>query len=147
MGATQCKCECQNRPKQAENQDRAALVDHKKAYNELYAKHEKLLQASSSVQPVQSQISDEAIDSFVKKLLADPKTNIYGFPDVVEGAVYRNVLKTMLHAVAHISDDSSILFLGHKIRITIEPVEANVTEEVTVTAKEDKGKEEFEHLI
>lgn len=143
MGATQCKCQCEcqlpkDTPKQPETQDKSLLA-RQQAFDDLYAKHERLLQTSTTVQPVHSQISDEAIDSFVKKLIDDPKTNIYGFPDVVESAVYRNVLKTMLHAVAHISDDSSILFLGHRIRITIEPADAVVT---PCVSDNDKGKEE-----
>lgn len=114
----------------------------KDAYDSLYAKHEALLNTREPIRDVQSRISDEAIDKFVKTLIEDPKTNIYGFPDVVEGAVYRNVLKTMLHAVSHVTDDSNVLFLGHKIRIIIEPavLEEGICQKNEVT---DKGKEEL----
>lgn len=115
------------------------LQTTKKAYDDLYAKHEALLNARGSISNLESQISDEAIDRFVKTLIDDPKTNIYGFPDVVESAVYRNVLKTMLHAVAHVTNDSNVLFLGHKIRIVIEPIK----EELCGT-NEDLNKEKFE---
>jgi hypothetical protein len=52
--------------------------------------------------------------------------NIYGFPDIVENAIYKNVLKIVLHAAGHMADNSGILFLGHKIKIIIEPVEENL---------------------
>lgn len=89
-------------------------------FENLKKKHEALLGRSADIP--KSVISDEAIGSFVQKLIDDPDTNIYGFPDRMEKALYNKLLKTILHAVAHISDESAILLFGHRIRIMIQPL-------------------------
>ena len=94
----------------------------KERYDELYAKHSLLLQ-QRPLQAVTSKISDAAVDGFVKELLADPNINIYALPDALEGALYRNILKTILHAMAHATDATGVILLGHKIKIVIEPLQ------------------------
>lgn len=101
---------------------RRELERCREAYDILYTKYDKLLTARTAVEVVKSKISDEAIDSFVTQMMADPHTNMYGFPDVVESAIYRKLLKTTLGAVAHAADSTEIRFMGHKITFTIEPV-------------------------
>jgi predicted nuclease with TOPRIM domain len=108
----------------------------KDAYDQLCEKHKALVEDLNIPQAPASKISEDAVAEFVEKLMADPKTNIYGFPDVIESAVYRNLLKTVLHAVAHACDESVIVFLGHQIRVSIQPLEV----------VDDKGKEEEELL-
>jgi len=92
------------------------------AYDELYQKHEALLaERARDAASVSSLVSDEAVDAFVEKLLADPGVNMRFVPDSLEGTVYRNVLKMVLHSFAHASDAAGIELLGHRIRIVIQP--------------------------
>jgi hypothetical protein len=92
------------------------------AYNQLYQKHEALLaeRARNASPAPASRVSDVALDAFVKTLLADPGVNMRFVPDAIEGAVYRNVLKMVLHSLAHASDTAGIELLGHHIRLVIE---------------------------
>ena len=103
------------------------LIKIQQAYDELYKKHTILLQQMSKENAVQtnkhSNISDEAIQKFVEGLLADPTVNIYGFPDVIEAAVYRNVIRLMLGDVEMLFNKVSIDLIGHKITIVMEPCE------------------------
>lgn len=89
-------------------------------FENLRKKHEMLL--NHEVKLSESVISDEAIDNYVKELVSDPKVNIYGFPDSMEKALYQKLLKTILHAVSHISEESAILLFGHRISIIVKPV-------------------------
>ena len=75
-----------------------------------------------------SRVSDAAVDRFVTTLLADPGVNLRYVPDAVEGAVYRNLLTVLLHAVARTSDTAGIELLGHRIRLVIEPIEPAPTD-------------------
>jgi hypothetical protein len=95
--------------------------ENNEEFENLKKKHEALLGRSSDIP--KSVISDKAIGSFVQKLIDDPDTNIYGFPDRMEKALYNKLLKTILHAVAHVSDESAILLFGHRIRIMIQPLD------------------------
>jgi len=70
-----------------------------------------------------SRVSNAEIDRFVKTLLADPSTNLQYVPDFVEGAVYRNILKAALHALARTSENASIELFRHRIRFTITPMD------------------------
>ena len=102
-------------------------IDWKKKYDELYAKYNILLSKIAKINPgtdpIESRISDEAVDQYVKTVVADPKLNIYAIPDAIEGALYRNVLKLMLHSIAHATDATSLVFIGHKVRLVMEPLE------------------------
>lgn len=105
---------------------RKELEDRSKHYeNEyelLYKKHEELIQKMET-KNTSSKISEKAIDAFVKTMMDDPKTNIKGFPDAIESALYKKALKTIMYALAHTADVTSLRFMGHKISITIEPEE------------------------
>lgn len=97
--------------------------DHYKTeYEKLYQKHEALIQ-EMELKNTSSKISEKAIDSFVKTMMDDPKTNIRGFPDAIESALYKKALKTIMYAIAHAADVTSLHFMGHKISIAIEPEE------------------------
>lgn len=100
-------------------------IDWKKKYDDLYAKYNVLLSKIAKIPTPQteSRISDAAVDQYVKTIVADPKLNIYAIPDAIEGAVYRNVLKLMLHSIAHTTDATGLVFIGHKIRLVLEPLE------------------------
>jgi len=91
-------------------------------YERLYQKHEALIQ-EMEMRNTRSKISENAINAFVKTMMDDPKTNIRGFPDAIESALYKKALKTIMYAVAHTADVTSLHFMGHKISITIEPEE------------------------
>jgi hypothetical protein len=71
---------------------------------------------------LESNISDQAIDNFVHTLLTDPAMNIPLVPNSMESALYGRILKALLHTIAHVSDGAGIDFIGHKIRVVIEPV-------------------------
>lgn len=104
----------------------AAVVEaYKRAYDDLYKRHEELLQSSTKVTVVKKKISDEAIDVFVKTLLTDPEINVHGLPDVVERVLYRKVLKIILGTLGHVADNAEIEFIGHKITIGIEPINSS----------------------
>jgi hypothetical protein len=90
------------------------------AYDELYDKYEALL-TSRGLAPAESTISDTAIDLFVKKLLADPDVNIRWVPDAVEGPIYRNLVKMILHSIAQTGATAHIELFGHRIRFHVEP--------------------------
>jgi len=98
-----------------------------KAYDELYKKHTELLQQISEEKlddiNKHSNISDVAIQNFVDGLLADPNVNIYGFPDAIEAAVYRNVIRMVLGGVEDLFNKVSIDLMGHKITVVMEPYE------------------------
>lgn len=70
----------------------------------------------------QSQISEEAIESFVQKILEDPELNIYLLPDAVEGAIYRNIIRIALRSMAKMFDGFSVNMIGHQLRVIMEPV-------------------------
>jgi len=109
-------------------QERPNEIDWKKRYDDLYGKYNLVLSKIGKIQPndeVVSHISDAAVDGFVKSLLVDPTLNVYAIPDAIEGAVYRNVIKILLHSLARATDSTGIVLLGHKIRFIIEPLEVS----------------------
>lgn len=104
-------------------------IDWEKRYNDLYSKYNLVLSKIGRIKPtddVVSHISDAAVDRFVKTLLADPALNIYAVPDAIEGSIYKNVIKILLHSLSHATDTTGIVLLGHKIRFVIEPLEIPV---------------------
>ena len=112
---------------QENNRSLKAETDHyKEEYEKLYQKHEALIQ-EMSLHSTRSKISEKAIDAFVKTMMDDPKTNIRGFPDSIESALYKKALKTIMYAFAHTADVTSLRFMGHKISITIEPEEESTS--------------------
>jgi predicted Zn-dependent protease len=96
-------------------------IDWKKRYDDLHQKYTTVLERSDQLQS-HSKISDEAVNKFVETILADPTLNIYALPDAIEGTLYRNTIKIILHALAHASDETALIVLGHRIRIVIEPL-------------------------
>nr|QBK85677.1 MAG: hypothetical protein LCMAC101_02720 [Marseillevirus LCMAC101] len=97
----------------------------RKAYDDLFEKHSQLLEqiARNNIMDVnkRSNISGEAIQKFVDELLADPNVNIYGFPDKIESALYRNTIRMILGAMEKLFNNVSIDFIGHKITVVMEP--------------------------
>jgi len=114
------------------NRGDITTIDWKKKYDDLYTKYNLLLSKISKINPgtdpIESRISDEAVDQYVRTVVADPKLNIYAIPDAIEGVVYRNVLKMMLHTIAHATDATGLVFIGHKVRLVLEPLETTPVE-------------------
>lgn len=95
-------------------------IDWKRRYDELHQKYTTILERTQPPTSL-SKISDEAVNKFVETILADPALNVYALPDAIEGTLYRNTIKIILHALAHASDETALVVLGHRIRIVIEP--------------------------
>jgi len=97
-----------------------------KKYDELFSRHENILdkirQERGLTIPV-SNISNKAIEKFVSKLLSDPDINIYGLPDAVESAVYKNSIRLMMGAMEKLFSNVQLEFIGHKITVVMQPVE------------------------
>jgi hypothetical protein len=62
------------------------------------------------------------VDKFVTQLLEDPNVNVYGLPDSVESAMYRNTIRLMLGAMEKVFENVQIEFIGHKINIVMQPL-------------------------
>lgn len=87
--------------------------------------------------PLESNISDQAIDNFVHTLLTDPAMNIPLVPNSMESALYGRILKALLHTIAHVSDGAGIDFIGHKIRVVIEPTPGLALSPLTTSSSEE----------
>ncbi|EEQ99837.1 hypothetical protein Pmar_PMAR020296, partial [Perkinsus marinus ATCC 50983] len=49
--------------------------------------------------PSHIKLNEEVIDRLVKELLSDASINVFWIPDIIESAIYRNVLRLMLRVV------------------------------------------------
>lgn len=94
-------------------------------YHKLQTSSQKAQSEREVVLRETSQVSEEAIDAFVQKILDDPELNIYLLPDAVEGAIYRNILRITLRSVAKMFDSFSVKVIGHQLRVVMEPVPAD----------------------
>lgn len=68
----------------------------------------------------ESQISPERIGEFVDMILAKKNVNIKYLPDSMEKQVYVNVFTILLGVLEEVVDSTSINFMGHKIKLSIE---------------------------
>ncbi len=101
------------------------VVRLREAYDDLFKKHSDILEQvarNNSLDAIkQSNISGEAIQKFVDELLADPNVNIYGFPDKIEAALYRNAMRMILGSMEKLFNNVSVDFIGHKITVAMVP--------------------------
>ena len=101
------------------------MIQLREEYDDLFKKHSQLLEQVARNNSVdvakQSNISGEAIQKFVDELLADPNVNIYGFPDKIESALYRNIIRMVLGALEKLFNNVNIDFIGHKITVAMVP--------------------------
>lgn len=67
--------------------------------------------------------SNERIEQYIDELLADDEINQAFVPDVMERAMYRNVLRLSVRLLERLLRESRVEFLGHTIKFTIEPNE------------------------
>ena len=113
------------------------MVQLRKAYDDLFEKHSQLLEqvarnnSMGVIKP--SNISGDAIQKFVDELLADPDVNIYGFPDKIESALYRNTIRMILGAMEKLFNNVSIDFIGHKITVMMVPDDPTEGEDFSTT--------------
>lgn len=71
---------------------------------------------------IKSSINSNSIKQYVEKMLENPDINIYGFPDVIEKQIYRNVFNMLLSVIDHTLQTSEITLFGHKIVFDVQPL-------------------------
>ena len=102
-------------------------IHWRQAYDDLFKKHNQVLEQLARDNTLdaakQSNISGDAVQKFVDELLADPNVNIYGFPDKIEAALYRNVIRMILGAMENLFNNVNVDFIGHKITMAMVPVD------------------------
>ena len=91
------------------------------AYENLMKKYNELLKEKHIETNIK--ISDEKIKETAVKILEDPKTNISGFPDIIERRIYENVFKIFLNTLAGATETSNIIIAGHRLKLLITPYE------------------------
>lgn len=64
-------------------------------------------------------ISKQALDAEIDKILANEDSNAAYIPDFVEKKIYENVLSLVLGLVDSMLNETSISFLGHRIVMDI----------------------------
>lgn len=108
------------------NEAREEIEEMKRSYDELWRKYNTLLEKSKECSregktECESSISRVNIDKFVDTIIDDPETNIYGFPDAIERAIYANTIKIALSALTKVLDTAKLDVLGHSLRANITP--------------------------
>lgn len=72
---------------------------------------------------IKTSISTEHIKHYVDEMLKNQDINIYGFPDVIEKQIYRNVFNMLLNILDHTLDTSEVVLFGHKIVFDVKPLD------------------------
>ncbi|KAF4687762.1 kelch-like [Perkinsus olseni] len=62
--------------------------------------------------PSHIKLNEEVIDRLVKELLSDASINVFWIPDIIESAIYRNVLRLMLRVVEELLGRVELDLLG-----------------------------------
>jgi hypothetical protein len=68
---------------------------------------------------------EEAIQRFVKTLLANPKINLSFVPDKMERDVYESVLQSLLESLKVVAGSTRIELLNHVITFQVTPVSSS----------------------
>ncbi len=68
-------------------------------------------------------ISETKIEEFIESVLKNENINIDYLPDVVEKQIYKNVLLLLFNLIDKSVDKLSIQFIGHEIKLVIQPIE------------------------
>ena len=92
-------------------------------YEDLSRRYKELEYSMKNHDSIVSDISAVSIEKFVDTIIDDPSTNIYGFPDAAERAIYRNVLKIVLGSLEKTLSTAKVELFNHKITFHISPVE------------------------
>lgn len=86
--------------------------------------------------PLQREVSEQAIDTFVEGVLAQNENNSAWVPDSIERAVYKRVTGMCLRAVKEMLASARVDLCGHDLRFTLQP-----------SAAAEKSVENFDLLI
>lgn len=68
-------------------------------------------------------VSLAAVDDVVDDFMSDSAINNPLMPDIIERAIYRNVLKLILGVMGRMLDTTELSFLGHNITLKLAPEE------------------------
>jgi len=68
-------------------------------------------------------ISEDKIEEFIETVLKNENVNIDYLPDVVEKQIYKNVLLLLFSLMDKTIDKARFQFIGHEIKLTIQPIE------------------------
>lgn len=71
------------------------------------------------------------IDDIVDKFMENDAINQKAIPDFVERAIYRNVLTLVTGLMTEVLEGVELQALGHKIKLTVEPYQADETSSST----------------
>ena len=77
----------------------------------------------------QSELSIKRLNNFVEELLQNEKTNIGFIPDFAERQIYRNTFKILFKLMDKLFETTSIKFMGHKLKLDIEPLKDSEMDE------------------
>ena len=67
----------------------------------------------------QSVISSTLISEYVDEILKNENINIDYLPDSVEKAIYKNVLRLILHLIDEVGEKTTLDLFGHKLRVIV----------------------------
>jgi hypothetical protein len=65
-------------------------------------------------------VSDRRVAELVDRFMRDSSINSRMLPDVIERALYENVVRLLLSGLATVLDSSRVSLLGHSIRLHLE---------------------------
>lgn len=65
-------------------------------------------------------VSDRRVAELVDRFMRDSSINSRMLPDVIERALYENVVRLLLSGLATVLDNSRVSLLGHSIRLRLE---------------------------
>lgn len=66
--------------------------------------------------------SEKNIDKYINEILSNPETNISWLPDIVERRLYKNIAVVLLNVVETTVENSEMTFLGHRIKLVMDPI-------------------------
>jgi len=96
----------------------------KEALSKADQRYESLLEKATRGDEVQkSQVSNAALERQIQLWLNDPRTNFSFIPDRAEMFAYKKMLNSLLGGMEKLFENFSLEFMGHRIMITMRPIE------------------------
>lgn len=83
--------------------------------------------SSDEDENIKSIINSTVISEYVDEILKDENINIAYLPDIVEGSIYKNVIRLILIIIGKIGNTAALDLFGHKLHMVVSP--ANQEEE------------------
>jgi len=71
-------------------------------------------------------VTKKRINELVDKLISDKNVNISYLPDFVEKQIYKNVLHMIISLLHGVIKTSSVEFLGHQLKFTLNPIDTEI---------------------